>query len=193
MEHLGRTWQRSLVGKATLILIGLLLLVIVVGIPVGVIILLTDPSRHPAEAPPTTQAISSLQITTTATTLTASPSPTPTVVPLPSPSLTPTTAVSMLVQLTITDTNDFVNIRSGPGLTYTVVSRLNKGQTATVIGRNADFSWVADRYQRHTWLGLWSTRHPDGRPQQRPCVAGDQPAKLVWGTPVQDYPNEGKE
>ncbi len=141
MEHLERTWQRSMAGKATLILIGLVLLVIIVGIPVGVIILLTDQSRHPAEAPPTTQAISPLQITTTATTLAVSPSPTPTVVPLPSPSLTPTTAVSMLVQLTITDTNDFVNIRSGPGLTYTVVSRLNKGQTATVIGRNADSSW----------------------------------------------------
>jgi uncharacterized protein YgiM (DUF1202 family) len=141
MVHIERAWQRNMVGKATLILVGLLLLVIVVGIPVSIIILLTSSGRQSAEAPPTAQAISPLQITTTATTLAATPSPTPTVVPLPSPSLTPTTAVSMQVQLTITDTNDFVNIRSGPGLTYTVVSRLNKGQTATVIGRNADSSW----------------------------------------------------
>ena len=140
MVHIERAWQRNLVGKATLILIGLLLLVIVVGIPVSVIILLTSPGRQSAEAPPSAQAANIAPITPTLT-LIASPTPQPTALPQPSPSPTPTTAMSLAVQLTITETNDFVNIRSGPGLTYTVVTHLNKGQTATVVGRNADSSW----------------------------------------------------
>jgi hypothetical protein len=137
MEHFERIWQMGLIGKLIIILLGFVSLAIIVGIPVGIIILFTEPGPQPAQATQPTAAPALAQASPTDAPTAAPATFTPVVTATPVPSITPTP----LVQLTITNTNDFVNIRSGPGLTYTVISRLNKGQTATVLGRNADASW----------------------------------------------------
>lgn len=35
-----------------------------------------------------------------------------------------------------------LNVRSGPGITYSVVTTVNQGATVTLLGRNADSSWA---------------------------------------------------
>ena len=144
MEHFERIWRRGPTGKAILVLIGFLVLAIVVGIPAGIIVLLTQPGDHSTVAMQGTPTTLPVQATATGTLPLVSPPLTPTTstaVQTPTVAPTSTAKAELLVQLTITDTNDYVNIRSGPSLTSTIVSRLNRGQTATVIGRNADSSW----------------------------------------------------
>lgn len=73
---------------------------------------------------------------------TPSPEPTvtntrvPTITPTPLPTLTPKSVVTINETLTTA-----INVRTGPGTDYPVISRLEPGQTTTVIGRNNDSSW----------------------------------------------------
>src|SRR5689334_22323418 len=75
--------------------------------------------------------------------------------PIP-PSTTPTPAFTQTATITLTPTvpptatpvelslkviKELVNCRSGPGVVFELVNELNDGQTARVVGRNADSTW----------------------------------------------------
>jgi uncharacterized protein YgiM (DUF1202 family) len=63
--------------------------------------------------------------------------PTPTPLPPPPPQPTPT-----LQGVNVIITRSVQNVRSGPGTNYDVIGQLRKGDTARVIGANANFSWL---------------------------------------------------
>jgi uncharacterized protein YgiM (DUF1202 family) len=63
----------------------------------------------------------------------------PAVVVKPSPSPVPSNVPSAYVSF------DFVNVRSGPGPSYGLVVRIDRGQALSLVGRNADGSWVQVR------------------------------------------------
>ncbi len=68
----------------------------------------------------------------------------------PSITLTPS-ATPIGVRFTVTGTS--INVRSGPGLSYEVIGRLNRGQTVEVMGANADYSWWMIIYrQQQAWV-----------------------------------------
>jgi uncharacterized protein YraI len=158
MQRIQRVWRGSLVGKVVLILAALLGLLLIVGIPVGVISLLSNSSRA-ASAPdtmstPDPTVLASIQVTiypsptgppepttpptdTPASTTTSAPSPEASAAI--TPALTPEAAI--VAQLTVTDTNDYVNVRSSPGLTANILGRLNKGQNAPITGKSQDGLW----------------------------------------------------
>ncbi|MBI5932041.1 MAG: ABC transporter substrate-binding protein [Chloroflexi bacterium] len=77
-------------------------------------------------------------------TYTPSPSPTPTLTPIPS--ATPS-------EVTLTVPQESVNLRAGPGTEYEIVGQLQLGDTATVIGSNADFTWLVINHEGQTvWV-----------------------------------------
>lgn len=86
------------------------------------------PTRSVATAatPTTTQAVTLSQATPT-------PSPTPTPQATPSPTPTPTPYVEV--------NRPRVNVRSGPGIVYPVVTQLSQGAQAPIVGRNAAGDW----------------------------------------------------
>lgn len=153
MQRIQRVWQRSAAGKVILVLIGLVALVLLFGIPAGLISALSSQRNTPGAAPGDATAAAQVTILVTiyaqptstpeptseasatpqATPSGASPSPTATV------ALTPEAAI--VATLTVTDTNDYVNVRSGPAITHTVLGQLNKGQTAPITGKNAGATW----------------------------------------------------
>lgn len=87
-----------------------------------------------------------------AVTPTTAPQPTATAVP---PTVTPTAVVSGSAELTntaattasvsiapeLTITNEFANIRSGPGINFNLVGKLNQNEKAPVRGKNQDGTW----------------------------------------------------
>jgi uncharacterized protein YraI len=132
------------------VLIALLALVLLIAIPAGLISLLSG--RDNASASGEQAAVAQVTVLVTiypSPTFTPEPTSaatdTPQPTPTSAPTLTPTAAVTpeaaIVAQLTVTDTGDYANVRSGPGITYTVMGQLNKGQTAPVNGRNADSTW----------------------------------------------------
>jgi uncharacterized protein YgiM (DUF1202 family) len=149
VQRIQRIWSANLVGKVILVACGLLVLLIIVGIPVGVISLLSarraDPSASAAITATIPVTIYPFPTDTPEPTARPTAPPTPTTAPTAAPSPAPTALVTpttpITVQLTVTDTNDFANVRSGPGLTFPILGTLNKGQTAPVIGRLANGTW----------------------------------------------------
>ncbi len=100
--------------------------------------LLTDPEQATAEAtqmPPTFTPTPSPQPTATHT---PTPLPTPTPTSPATPTFTPTPEPVVKVLETLTDR---INVRTGPGTGYPVVSVLEPGQEAVVTGRSEDESW----------------------------------------------------
>lgn len=93
-------------------------------------------------------AISSLDVVTPATatptatvTSTSTPSPaTPTATATPAPATSPTALVA----------TGALNVRSGPGVTYSVLTVTTQGQTVTLLGRNANSSWAKIRLSSGT-------------------------------------------
>ncbi len=81
-------------------------------------------------------AISSLPLVTTST---ATPTATPTHTPTPAPS----TATALVA-------TGALNVRSGPGVTYSVLTVTTQGQTVTLLGRNANSSWAKIRLSNGT-------------------------------------------
>ncbi len=73
---------------------------------------------------------------------THTPTPTATVTPTPAAEGETPTASPTFIAPTLRVTFDFLNIRRGPGTTYDPIGRMNKGDTAKVVGRNADRTWV---------------------------------------------------
>jgi hypothetical protein len=73
---------------------------------------------------------------------TADPSPTPipieTLLTFIPPTITPTVTPTLVLALPKTAP---VNCRSGPGISYNVVSELPVGRQAEIVGKSADFAW----------------------------------------------------
>ncbi len=61
-------------------------------------------------------------------------SATNTLTPTPAPTATP-------VELSLKVIKELVNCRSGPGVVFELINELSDGQTARVVGRNADSTW----------------------------------------------------
>lgn len=79
-------------------------------------------------------------------TLTATPSPTLTPSITPQPSATPSV-------VTLTVLQEAVNLRAGPGTEFEIVGQLEFGDTAEVIGANADFTWLVINFEGDTvWV-----------------------------------------
>lgn len=170
MQRIRRVWRGSLIGKVILALAALLGLLLIVGIPVGIVALVSNASsaaNAPGVMPTVDQAVlASIQVT-------IYPSPTgppePTAPPTDTPASTPTGAPSpdasaaitpaltpeatIVAQLTVTDTNDYVNVRSGPGLNLSILGRLNKGQNAPITGKSQDGLWWQINFNGQTgWV-----------------------------------------
>ena len=54
---------------------------------------------------------------------------------------TPVAAEAAAEAPSITVTNEFVNVRKGPGINYDAVGKLNEGEKATARGKSADGKW----------------------------------------------------
>jgi hypothetical protein len=70
------------------------------------------------------------------------PQPTPTLsqaAPTPTSVITPTHTPSARVNY------EFLNVRSGPGITFTLLTRLEQNATLSLLGRNDDNTWVRIR------------------------------------------------
>ncbi|VAW43525.1 hypothetical protein MNBD_CHLOROFLEXI01-1700 [hydrothermal vent metagenome] len=95
-------------------------------------------------------AISSLDVVTTSAT--ATPTATGTVIPTstatPTPTNTPTAASPAAASAVVA--TGALNVRSGPGVTYSVVATTGQGQTVTLLGRNANSSWAKIRLSNGT-------------------------------------------
>jgi uncharacterized protein YgiM (DUF1202 family) len=95
-------------------------------------------------------AISSLDVVTTS--VTATPTATGTVIPTATstaaPTNTPTPASSSAASAVVA--TGALNVRSGPGVTYSVVATTAQGQTVTLLGRNANSSWAKIRLSNGT-------------------------------------------
>lgn len=97
--------------------------------PVGQI----DPTVSPAP----TLAPSTTTRTSPPDTLTPSPAP-----PTPTPTATPTTRATVTSAPPALVLNSPVNIRSGPGVAYTVIGNLEAEARAEVIGRDSTSQWL---------------------------------------------------
>ena len=101
------------------------------------LVALSDVIAVRVEAPEPTAAPTAVAMPEPTLAPTAEPSPSPaeamtaTATPSPAPTATPGVTVS----------NDFVNLRAGPGTSYDLVGRLNQGQTARVTGKSSDGQW----------------------------------------------------
>jgi uncharacterized protein YraI len=89
-------------------------------------------TQYKASLPPPEPAVAPSPAPASAAS-TATPEPSPTASPLPSAVRTSGTLQVRAV--------GSVRIRSGPGTQYAILGLLSEGQTARVIGRNADASW----------------------------------------------------
>ena len=69
----------------------------------------------------------------------ANPTPTRTTTP---GTAQPTVAATPLATAQTTTANRNANLRGGPGTTYAIVGGVRLGQSLTLVGRNADSSWV---------------------------------------------------
>ncbi len=117
------------------------------------------------------------------------PQPTPTLLPAtPTPTIviTPTSQPSARVNY------EFLNVRSGPGITFTLLTKLEQNVTLSLLGRNDDATWVRIRLpdSREGWayteyikasvaiasLPLASTLPPTQGPGLPPATALAAPA-----------------
>lgn len=67
--------------------------------------------------------------------------PTPTIEPTAAPTTTPPPTAISGPQASLKAGNEFVNVRSGPGLSFDKVSELKPGQRVPVRGKSADGAW----------------------------------------------------
>jgi uncharacterized protein YraI len=95
--------------------------------------------------------------------------------------LTPEAAIA--AQLTVTDTNDYVNVRSGPTTTLPILGRLNKGQTAPVIGKSPDGQWWQITFNGQPGWVYAPVAHVTGNTSAVPVVTATAQAQAtVAGT-----------
>ena len=98
------------------------------GVPISVVVYTISPTTTPTPPPTATP--------TPRPTATPTPRPTPTFTPLPTltPTLTPMPVPELLALLV-------VNVRAGPGVHYPAIGQLLLGDTARVVGKNAEGTW----------------------------------------------------
>lgn len=96
----------------------------------------TDPEQATVEATERPPTFTPTYEPSPTVTFTLSPSATPN----PSPSPSPTPEPEPVVQVNDTLTTN-INVRSGPGTAYKVITQFEPGQEAVVTGRTADQSW----------------------------------------------------
>ena len=70
------------------------------------------------------------------------PQPTPT---LPQAAPTPTNVIAPTNTPSARVNYEFLNVRSGPGITFTLLTRLEQNATLSLLGRNDDNTWVRIR------------------------------------------------
>jgi uncharacterized protein YgiM (DUF1202 family) len=70
------------------------------------------------------------------------PQPTPT---LPPATPTPTTVIMPTNAPSARVNYEFLNVRSGPGITFTLLTKLEQNVTLSLLGRNDDSTWVRIR------------------------------------------------
>lgn len=106
--------------------------------------------------------------------------PEPTEVPTDAPQETPAPAV---VKATSTDV---LNIRQGPARTTASLGKLQKGQEATVVGRNGDGTWLQIQIPDKTGLGWVSAEFVTvaGDVNTLPVVSGDSGSAAPVETPA---------
>jgi len=91
---------------------------------------IVDPTPLPEESPePTVEPTSEVVETETPVSATATPIP-PTATPIPGPGDADAAST------------DILNVRSGPGVQYEIISTLAEGEQVTLLGRNDDASWL---------------------------------------------------
>jgi uncharacterized protein YgiM (DUF1202 family) len=117
---------------------------------------------------------------TTVSTPTASPTPTSTLtqtpIPTPTPILTFTPTFTDVSQLPVVEVSVPTNCRIGPGKAYDIVSVLDVGEKAEVVGRNEDSSyWVVENPHGSGYCWLWGYYS---------IVTGDVANIPVWELPT---------
>ncbi|RME78261.1 MAG: SH3 domain-containing protein [Chloroflexi bacterium] len=92
-----------------------------------------------------------------------------------------------------------VNIRSGPGLNYSVIGRLNPNTTAAIVGRNTDASWwqIKITDDRFGWVSnsVVSARNTENVPLAQapaPPPAPPSPQPASSAPPAQSQPQRPK-
>lgn len=93
------------------------------------------------ETPPPadTKAFTATEEATRVPSVTATSAPPATATQAPTQTSLPTATMNIVM---ITASGGSLNIRRGPGVPYNPIAILTEGQTATVIARNADGSWL---------------------------------------------------
>lgn len=92
-------------------------------------------------------AISTLPIIDTNATATPTSTISPTATPTAGATAVPTTSAS---SSTATVSSGNLNVRSGPGVSFSVITTLSHGTAVTLIGRNVDSSWAKVRLANGT-------------------------------------------
>ena len=115
---------------------------------------LINPNKTPTSAAPTPTrgVIALVNQVSTSTAIPVANIPTvaptiaePTTLPMTVPIVAPTVAALPTVApqaASVSPVGDSVNVRSGPGTDYAIVTALTSGQSAQVIGRNAANDWL---------------------------------------------------
>lgn len=110
----------------------------------------------PPSATASPSAIPSATISPTATrtvTATPTPSPTPTATSSPSPTATPSPTLSLASGCTLTIAPASVNLRSGPGIGYSIVGYGFAGETfAVTAGHTSELWFQIQRDQGEAWV-----------------------------------------
>ncbi len=120
-----RPWLPFAIGAVVLLLCALVLFFGVGKLPIfSAAAVKTTPTEAPTEEVTPTEEI--------AVDATETPEVTATTAPAASPTASVVTATA----------KERINVRGGPGTSYAVLAKVDQGKSLTVIGRNADNSWL---------------------------------------------------
>ncbi|MEZ4679318.1 MAG: PA14 domain-containing protein [Caldilineaceae bacterium] len=119
--------------------------------------------------------------TATAATATATPQ-------VAAPTATPTTIVLGPNQVSVLSAG--LNVRSGPGLAYAIVTAISRGTVVTVEGENASNGWILVRLTNGTtgWVNGYYTTYYGGAPTI-PATATPYASITPTPTAVASYPD----
>ena len=90
------------------------------------------------------------------------------------PGAQPTVAATPLPAQQTTTANRNANLRGGPGTTYAIVGAVQAGQALTLVGRNADGSWV--QLDNGQWIAAFLVGGATATPTPSTPVATATPA-----------------
>jgi hypothetical protein len=165
----------AMLGVFALALVGVGFLVL------AVFLLVRGPGASAGPASPTRISVAATQAvfvpTTTQGPPTATLAPTEASTPTAPPAVSDTPAASATTARVVTISKP-ANVRTGPGLTYSVIGGLNVGQTAPVVGRDSSAQWFAISYdgapQGTGWVSTQVATY-DGSVNDLPVVQASAP------------------